>query len=90
MTHCSVSILNEDYEEIIRHPRLYGTGLESMKWTPYLNLIAKKPKSLKQTIFYQELPDPWKDFIKEQVKPRPAIELLADFMKQEENLERAT
>lgn len=90
MTHNTVSILTEEYEEIICHPRLYGTGLESMKWTPYLHLIAKKPKSLKQTLFYQELPDPWKAFIDAQVKPRPAIELLADFMKQEDNLARAT
>lgn len=88
--HDTISILTEDYQEIVCHPRLYGTGLESMKWTPYLHLIAKKPKSLKQTLFYQELPDPWKDFIDAQAKPRPAIELLADFMKQEENLERAT
>lgn len=90
ITHNRVSILTEGYEEIICHPRLYGTGLESMKWTPYLHLIAKKPKSLKQTLFYQELPDPWKAFIEEQVRPRPAIELLADFMKQEEDLDRAT
>lgn len=61
-----------------------------MKWIPYLHLIAKKPKSLKQTLFYQELPQPWKDFINEQARPRPAIELLADFMKQEEDLARAT
>ncbi|WP_407370658.1 IS21 family transposase [Carnobacterium sp.] len=90
MTHNKVAILNEDYEEIVQHQRLYGTGLESMKWTPYLHLIAKKPKSLKQTLFYQELPDPWKDFIEQQEKPRPAIELLADLMKQEDNLARAT
>lgn len=90
ITHNTISILNEEYKEIIQHPRLYGTNLESMKWTPYLNLIAKKPKSLKQTLFYQELPDPWKDFINEQKKPRPAIELLADFMNQEDNLVQAT
>ena len=90
ITHDTIVILNDDYEEIIRHPRLYGSGLESMKWIPYLHLIAKKPKSLKQTLFYQDLPEPWKDFINEQAKPRPAIELLADLMKQEENLARAT
>lgn len=88
--HNTITILNDVYEEVVRHPRLYGTGLESMKWTPYLHLIAKKPKSLKQTLFYQELPDPWKEFINEQAKPRPAIELLADFMKQEDNLIQAT
>jgi hypothetical protein len=33
-----------------------------MKWTPYLNLMAKRPKALKYTGFFKELPQSLQDY----------------------------
>ena len=59
----SVWILNESYEIIMEHPRLYGNGLESMKWLPYIDLMSKRPGAMKYTTFYQELPDNWQKYL---------------------------
>lgn len=37
----NVWILNQSYEVIMEHKRLYGKGLESMKWLPYIDLMSK-------------------------------------------------
>lgn len=58
-----VWILNKSYEVIMEHPRLYGKGLESMKWLPYINLMSKRPEALKYTDFYNNLPDNWKKYL---------------------------
>lgn len=52
-----VKILDEEYNLIQEHPRLYGEEKESMKWVPYLKLMAKRPTALKYTGFYEELPE---------------------------------
>jgi len=45
-----VIVLDENYREIIRHPRLYGdTKLESMDWLPYLTQLSRRPAALKYT-----------------------------------------
>jgi len=41
-----VILLDENYREIICHDRLYGAKKESMKWVPYLELMAKRPRAL--------------------------------------------
>lgn len=51
-----IIILDEDYRLIQRHDRLYGKQKESMKWAPYLNLMARRPTALKYTGFFKELP----------------------------------
>ena len=58
-----VSLLDDKYQEIIRHPRLYGKQTESMLWGPYLELMAKRPKALKYTGFFRELPLPLKEYL---------------------------
>ncbi len=58
-----VEILNEDYQSIVKHRRLYGKNLEAMNWYPYLTTLAKRPNALKYTGFYRELPDPWQDYL---------------------------
>jgi transposase len=58
-----VEILDEDYQSIIKHRRLYGKNLESMNWYPYLTTLAKRPNALKYSGFYRELPDPWQDYL---------------------------
>lgn len=62
----TVWILNESYEVIMEHPRLYGNGLESMKWLPYIDLMSKRPGAMKYTTFYQELPDNWQKYLGKQ------------------------
>ena len=52
-----VWILNTSYEVIMEHKRLYGNGLESMNWLPYIDLMSKRPAAMKYTKFYQQLPD---------------------------------
>ena len=57
-----VIILNEEYNIITSHDRLYGNQKESMNWYPYLSLMAKRPNALKYTGFYNKLPDPLKEY----------------------------
>ena len=61
-----VWILNQSYEVIMEHKRLYGKGLESMKWLPYIDLMSRRPGALKYTTFYNELPDNWQKFLGKQ------------------------
>jgi len=50
----------------MEHQRLYGKGKESMKWLPYIELMAKRPAALKYTTFYEELPDNWRKYLNSQ------------------------
>ena len=47
-----VWILNQSYEIIMEHPRLYGNGLESMNWLPYIDLMSRRPGAMKYTTFF--------------------------------------
>lgn len=58
-----VEILDEDYQSIVQHRRLYGKNQETMNWYPYLTTLAKRPNALKYSGFYRELPDPWQDYL---------------------------
>ena len=58
-----IEILNEQYQLIVTHKRLYGQGQESMDWLPYLSTLAKRPNALKYTEFYHKLPDPWQEYL---------------------------
>lgn len=58
-----IEILNEEYQLIVTHKRLYGKGQELMNWLPYLNTLSKRPNALKYTGFYHELPDPWQEYL---------------------------
>lgn len=57
-----IEILNEDYRVIVKHPRLYGSGQESMQWHPYLATLAKRPRALKYTGFFREMPESWQAY----------------------------
>lgn len=60
ITFNTVEILTEDGQQIVvTHTRLYGQYRKSMKWQPYLNLMAKRPLALKYTSFYEKLPNEW-------------------------------
>lgn len=47
ISYKEIEILTENYESIIKHERLYGKKQKSMKWQPYLTLMAKRPNALK-------------------------------------------
>ena len=58
-----ITILNQDYQEIQQHRRLYGEEKESMKWIPYLELMAKRPTALKYTDFFHQLPQTLRKYL---------------------------
>jgi len=59
----TIEILTEEHELVVSHPRLYGQYRKSIKWQPYLNLMAKRPMALKYTSFYEQLPDEWQSYL---------------------------
>ena len=58
-----VEILDEDYNHIITHRRLYGDKKESMEWIPYLELMSRRPTALKYTGLYNQLPQILKEYL---------------------------
>lgn len=58
----TVEVMDDQYHTIIVHPRLYGNQKESMKWEPYLELMAKRPTALKYTGFFKQLPSTLQDY----------------------------
>jgi transposase len=75
ITYNRVIVLSDEYDIVMEHPRLYGEGLESMKWIPYLELMARRPRSLQNLAFYKELPDPWKEYLAYTSEKKKAIRL---------------
>ncbi len=59
----TVTVLDEQMRVIVRHPRMYGQKKESMIWTPYLEVLAKRPMAIKYSGFYENLPRPLKRFM---------------------------
>ena len=51
-----IEILDNKYNLIQKHKRLYGEQIESMNWLPYIELMAKRPNSFMFTGFFKELP----------------------------------
>lgn len=52
-----VTVLDDDYREIVTHRRLYGNDQQSsMQWVPYLEYISRHPRSLKNTGIYEMMP----------------------------------
>jgi transposase len=62
ISYDTIDILTDDYQLVISHSRLYGQYRRSMKWQPYLNLMAKRPMALKYTSFYEQLPTEWQTY----------------------------
>lgn len=52
-----VTVLDDDYREIVTHKRLYGDERQSsMEWVPYLDYVSRHPRSLKNTGVYAMMP----------------------------------
>lgn len=66
VTSDKVIAMNKEYNVIVTHDRIYGKNKESMKWYPYLEIMAKRPNAIKYTRFFNELPDIWKNYIDNQ------------------------
>ena len=79
-----VILMDQNYNEIVRHQRLYGEKKESMKWSPYLELMAKRPTALKYTGFFKELPTTLQDYLSqcEYEQKKAALKLLAKMVKE--------
>jgi len=74
-----IVILDQDYRYIEKHKRLYGEQKESMKWLPYLKLMAKRPTALKYTGFFKELPQTLQDYFErcEYQQKKAALQVLS-------------
>lgn len=59
-------VMNKKFKMIVVHDRIYDKNRESMKWYPYLEVMAKRPNAIKYTRFFNELPDIWKNYIDSQ------------------------
>ncbi|UII55923.1 hypothetical protein LS684_20270 [Cytobacillus spongiae] len=84
ISYKTVDILTDDNQLVVSHSRLYGQYRRSMKWQPYLNLMAKRPLALKYTSFYEQLPTEWQTYFNSctaSEKPE-ALRLLATFLKE--------
>jgi hypothetical protein len=62
ISYDQIDILSDNQEIIISHTRLYGQYRKSMKWQPYLHLMAKRPLALKYSTFYEQLPSEWQTY----------------------------
>ena len=84
ISYKEIEILTEDYELIIKHERLYGSKQKSMKWQPYLTLMAKRPNALKYTDFYEKMPEEWKNYFSNCTiqEKKDALQLLAVLLKE--------
>ncbi len=58
----TVEVLNQKYQTVVEHLRLYGQQSESMVWGPYLKLMSRRPTALKYTGFFKELPTTIQDY----------------------------
>ena len=59
-----VTVLDDNYREIVTHRRLYGKERQSsMEWVPYLEYISRHPRSLKNTGIYGMMPDTMQSYL---------------------------
>ena len=64
LTSQTVTVLDNDYDEIVTHRRLYGDDQQSsMEWEPYLEYISRHPRSLKNTGIYAMMPGTMQSYL---------------------------
>ena len=51
ISYNTIDVLTDDHDLVVSHPPLYAQYRKSIKWQPYLNLMAKRPMALKYTSF---------------------------------------
>lgn len=57
-----IEILNENYERLTSHKRMYKKNLKLTNWKDWLKVLETKITALEYTEFYQELPNIWKNY----------------------------
>ena len=77
ITADKVIIMDKQFNTLVIHDRIYDKGKESMKWYPYLEVMAKRPKAIKYTRFFNELPLMWKNYLESQDKERKKLAITA-------------
>ncbi len=82
----TVMIMDEEYNTVQVHKRLYGDQKESMKWGPYLELMSRRPTALKYTGFFRELPQTLQDYLTlcSYEQKKGSLRLLAKMLEQSE------
>jgi len=55
--------LDDKMHVVANHKRLYGKNKESMVWGPYLDILAQRPNALRYSGFFNNLPDPVRQFL---------------------------
>ncbi len=80
ITAMSVVVLDEKSRVLVERQRLYGKNKESIMWESYLTLIARRPRALKYTTFFDELPKDVGDFFAHSDIPetKKALQFLAE------------
>lgn len=58
-----VDVLDDKMHVVATHKRLYGKNKESMVWGPYLDILAQRPNALRYSGFFNNLPDPVRQFL---------------------------
>jgi len=92
LTAYDVIVLDENYREIQRHPRLYGDRpQEQIDWLPYLTQLSRRPRALKYTGVYTMLPQAVQEFLDTCDLPtkKEALKVLAR-LSQDNGFEKAT
>lgn len=84
ISYNQVEVLTQEYELIISHARLYGEQKKSMKWQPYLSLMAKRPMAIKYTSFYEQLPIEWQTYLEQctVIEKQQSLQLLSVLLKE--------
>lgn len=85
ITYKTIDILTDDYELVVQHKRLYGDQNKSMKWQPYLTLMAKRPTAMKYTTFFGQLPAIWQNHLDQCTveEKKQVLRLLSTLLKEQ-------
>ncbi len=81
LTAHDVLVMNESFQEITRHPRLYGRERkEAFDWLPYLTQLSRRPAALKYTGIYELFPVPVRDYLDrlDRESTREALQTMAE------------
>jgi hypothetical protein len=64
LTSQTVTVMDEEFKDIVIHPRLYGKGNQrSMMWIPYLSQLSIRPRAVKYSGVYEMFPENVKQYI---------------------------
>lgn len=62
----TVTVLDDNYRILVTHQREYGKQPSPIvNWGPYVEAIIRKPKALRYTGFYSNLPVEWQEYFRD-------------------------